>query len=320
MNHKRPKRLFKYLNFSDQLLQQLCAGKVHYSDPATFNDPLDCEPVVKADVANEGLKRILGQLVIRRAGKEIDLAMKKLRFRGDKALARRQALTESEVQAIVGDIEYQATNPDEGDPQEYIRAALTQAIQTELRRSYDLGVLCLSARYNSPLMWSHYGQQHRGVCVEYDVSTVATDEIRKVEYGESGEILASSISAWLLDDNTEARRTIEGACLLRKSKEWAYEREWRMLGPIGLGPSRIPPAAVIFGLRCSTTLRYSIVKILGGTGSSIKFWQMSATGARFELKRSRVDVDELMVSMPLRSVLLDFEVLPDESRSAEPSD
>jgi hypothetical protein len=52
------------------------------------------------------LKQILGQLVIRRAGKEIDLAMEKLRLRGDKAIARRQALTQSEVQAIIGDIEY----------------------------------------------------------------------------------------------------------------------------------------------------------------------------------------------------------------------
>jgi len=318
MNRKRPRRLFKYLNFSDRLLQQLCAGEVHYSDPATFNDPLDCEPVVKADVPNEELKQILGQLVFRRPGKEIDLAMKKLRLRGDKTLARRLALTESEVQAIIGDIEYQATDPDAGDPQEYIGAALTQATQTELRRSYDVGVLCLSERFCSPLMWSHYGQQHRGVCVEYDVSTVATDEIRKVEYGESREILASAIRAWLLDDNADARRTIEGACLLRKSKEWAYEREWRMLGRIGLGPSRIPLTAVIFGLRCPRTLQYSIVKILGGMGSSVKFWQMGATGARFELKRYRVDVDELMASIPLRSVLLDFEVLPDDPRPAEP--
>src|SRR5580658_2558112 len=98
MNRKRPKRLYKYLSFSDRLLQQLCAGEVHYSDPATFNDPLDCQPVVKADIPTEELKHVLGQLVVRRAGKEIDLAMNKLRLRGDKAVERRRALSQSEVQ------------------------------------------------------------------------------------------------------------------------------------------------------------------------------------------------------------------------------
>jgi hypothetical protein len=312
MNSRRPKRLFKYLSFSDRLLQQLCAGEVHYSDPATFNDPLDCQPVVKADIPTEELKHVLGQLVVRRAGKEIDLAMNKLRLRGDKAVERRRALSQSEVQAIIGDIEYQATYPEAGDSQEYIRSALAEAMQTELRRSHDVGVLCLSERFNSPLLWSHYGQQHRGVCVEYDVSNLAADDVHKVGYGESREILASVVRAWLVEDSVDARRAIEEACLLRKSKEWGYEREWRMLGPIGLGPSRVALTAIIFGLRCPRVLQYSIVKILGGADSRTDFWQMASIGARFELKRYRVEVDELMASMPLRSVLLDFKALPED--------
>jgi hypothetical protein len=317
MNRRRPTRLFKYLAFSERLLHQLCAGEVHYSDPATFNDPLDCQPVVKADIPDDDLKQILGQLVIRRAGKEIDLAITKLRLRGEKVIARRQALTQSEVQAIVGDIEYQATGPEAGDPQGYIRWALSHAIQTELRRAYDVGVLCLSEKFNSPIMWSHYGQQHRGVCVEYDISKLSTKDVHKVGYGESREVLASAIRAWLAADNPEARRAIERACLLRKSKEWAYEREWRMLGPIGPAASRVPVTAIIFGLRCPTALQYSIVKILDGTESDIKFWQMNSPGARFELKRHQIDIDELMASMPLRSVLLEFDVLPEDPRPAQ---
>jgi hypothetical protein len=107
--------------------------------------------VVKADIPTEELKHVLGQLVVRRVGKEIDLAMKKLRLRDDKAVERRRALSQSEVQAIIGDIEYQATYPEAGDSQEYIRSALAEAMQTELRRSHDVGVLCLSERFNSPV-------------------------------------------------------------------------------------------------------------------------------------------------------------------------
>jgi hypothetical protein len=309
VRRKRPRSLFRYLNFSDRLLQQLCAGEVHYSDPSTFNDPLDCRPIVKVDVLDTELKQVLAELVIRRAGREVDIAIKKLRLRGENVAVKRQALTESEVRAIIGDIEYQATNPEVSDSGTYIRFAVAQAIEVELRKAYDLGVLCLSERFDSPLMWSHYGQQHRGVCIEYDVSQVRSADIRRVEYGRSREVDASAIQSWLQVDDPAARLSIERACLLRKSKEWNYEREWRMLGPVGSRSSPIEVKAIIFGIRCPTALQYTIVKVLGGSTSAVKFWEMRSPGARFELRRERVDIEELMVAMPLRSVVLDFEDL-----------
>src|SRR5438445_13018125 len=90
-----------------------------------------------------------------------------------------------------------------------------------------------------------------------------------------------------------------------------------MLGPLGPSPSPVEVNSVIFGLRCPLVLQYSLVKILGGASSDIKFWRISSPGSRFELKRRKVNVDELMSTMPLRSVLLDFDVLEDEnSRTA----
>jgi len=41
MNKRNPWTMFKYLSFSDKLLEQLCYDKVYYADPASFNDPLD---------------------------------------------------------------------------------------------------------------------------------------------------------------------------------------------------------------------------------------------------------------------------------------
>ena len=94
MRKTKPKSLFKYLSFSDKLLEQLCYDRVYYADPANFNDPLDCRPVVMDDLPRAGLESLLAQLVVNRSAKEIDAAMKKVRLRGDKAAARRNALTE----------------------------------------------------------------------------------------------------------------------------------------------------------------------------------------------------------------------------------
>jgi hypothetical protein len=88
-----PQSLFKYTGFSERLLDLLCRGSIYYADPAVFNDPLDCQPVVVPDVPNSRLKQILAQLVFRRLEKEVEVAMKKLRLRSKSAVERRRALT-----------------------------------------------------------------------------------------------------------------------------------------------------------------------------------------------------------------------------------
>ena len=320
MGTAKPKALFKYLSFNDKLLEQLCYDRVYYADPAKFNDPLDCLPVVVADLPKTELGRLLAQMVVNRSAMEIDAAMKKVRLRGDKATARRKALTESEARLVLGEIDYDATNPEVEDPEAFVCHALSLAIERELRRTHETGVLCLCSKFNSPLMWSHYANQHRGVCVEYDVSDLKPEALRKVSYGKSREVLASQIRDWVLHDSLAARNPIDRACLLTKSREWAYEGEWRLLGQIGLEESPMRLKSVIFGMRCANVLKYTVVKALQGREHNVKFWEIAQPTVRFELKRSRVDVDNLMVGLPRQSspyVFDDIDAIDSETKEAK---
>jgi hypothetical protein len=300
-----PQQLYKYVGFTDRVLEQLYRGEIHFSDPATFNDPLDCQPIVEPDEPNQQLKQLLAELVVRRTEKEVDVATKMLKLRSDKAAERRQALSGSAVTAVLNDIEYLADAPDVEDPEAQIRNTLVDAIQTEIRKTYDKGVLCLCANWNSPLMWSHYAEQHRGLCIQYDTSTTPAGAIQEIDYEGTRIVRTSAIRRWLVTDDPEARIEIERACLLTKSREWEYESEFRMLDTAGLRASPLDVKGVIFGLRCSRARQYTLVKALEGSG--IEFFQIVCPGPRFELKRERVDLDELCASMPLRSALHDFE-------------
>lgn len=302
-----PQALFKYVGFSDRVLEQLYKGEIYFSDPSTFNDPLDCQPIVEPDEPLEQLKQLLAELVVRRTQKEVDAATKQLRLRGSKALERRKALSQSAAMAILGEIEYQATNPEIDDAHFHLQAAFADAIQTEIRKAYDKGVLCLSANWNSPLMWSHYGEQHKGLCIEYDTSRVPVGDINRIDYEGSRVVRTSAIRRWLENDDPDARIEIERACLLTKSREWGYESEFRMLDTAGLRASSLDVPAITFGLRCSRARKYTLVKALDG--SKINFFEVQCAGPRFDLNRTEVDTDELLNSMPLRSLLLDFEVL-----------
>ncbi|MCK9744194.1 DUF2971 domain-containing protein [Pseudomonas syringae] len=167
MMGKAPASLYKYLSFSDRMVEQLYHGKVFYADPGTFNDPLDCRPVVIAgDQSIESLKLLLKLMVIRRVEKESSAALKRLKLKGQKLDLHRARLGESEVQDAIRGIEYMATDPEITDQAGYYQRELLTLIQSEVKDTLATGVLCLSANATSPLMWSHYGQQHRGVCIE----------------------------------------------------------------------------------------------------------------------------------------------------------
>ncbi len=119
-----------------------------------------------------------------------------------------------------------------------------------------------------PLMWSHYAEQHRGLCIEYDVSNVPPGTVRSVAYDESRVIRSSIVRTWLLNDDPGARAEIERACLLTKSKEWQYESEFRILDAIGLRSSPADVMTITFGLRCSLERQYTLIKSLQETTGS----------------------------------------------------
>jgi hypothetical protein len=114
----------------------------------------------------------------------------------------------------------------------------------------ELGILSLANSNNNLLMWSHYAEDHKGMCLEFE---------RK-----DGEVLASSDSTqpiFYTDNhptlspksllNKAAALTSKKRILYAKSKHWEYEREWRHIVENGnlLHPWPAPLKAVYFGCK-----------------------------------------------------------------------
>lgn len=90
------------------------------------------------------------------------------------------------------------------------------------------GVLCLTESPDSLLMWAHYADSHNGFVLQFDerhdfFAPVTVDgqvfELTKVEYTNQRPVLSYS--------------TINSPSVYyRKSPEWSYEREWRIIRPL----------------------------------------------------------------------------------------
>lgn len=90
------------------------------------------------------------------------------------------------------------------------------------RRDLDKtsGVICMSEAWDSPLMWAHYADSHKGMVLGLDVP----DHVfSKVEYVEKRPTLASLG----FTNFSEMTPEVMARLIRLKAKGWEYEREHR---------------------------------------------------------------------------------------------
>ena len=296
-----PNRIYKYRDFSNRTLEMVVNDSLYYAHPSTFNDPLECHPLLETDLNETELEKILRNLVKERVRAKMSVAAKTMKLNGPKMRDYIERHSHWEADKSVAEVEYNATNPDydSGDAKNHL---FRHSIETELRQQYDRGVVSFAEQETCPLMWSHYGSQHRGICIGYSVPDAAKDELHKVRYGGSRLVKASQVSA-MLDESDIARAQVDEAVLLRKAENWSYEQEWRLIGRCGVHDSPLELEEIVFGMRCSNSTKYAVMRALEGRDKLVKFYEMRADTKTFDLEKEELCYDDqLFVEFPRRSL------------------
>lgn len=289
--------LYKYRAVTNQTFDALIADKIFFADPRSFNDPLEASPSLKVDISTKELKAAFISLAEKRVRDEMTSAAKIVKYRGPKTtehIARHAKRTAIE---LVENIEYNATNPayEISDP---LTTLLAEGIEDELLQRYNKGIVSLAERDTCPLMWSHYGDQHKGICIGYSIPADMTDNTHKAVYGGGRQIKASDVVA-MLSGNTSAQRKVDKAVLLTKATDWQYEREWRVIGERGLQNSRLEMREIVFGIRCPVAAKYMLVKTLSDRQRPVRFYEIRQQSANFHLKKFALDCDEMLHHFPV---------------------
>ena len=113
-----------------------------------------------------------------------------------------------------------------------IRATIHQQLRVLKDQFDDLrtttGVSCLSESNDSLLMWAHYANNHRGICIEYDlleINSALKFTPVPVIYSEK-----RTCFDFLNPQNMEYDvQQLLIRSLTSKSPEWRYEKEWRII-------------------------------------------------------------------------------------------
>lgn len=282
---------YKYRAFSSLPACMLLEDRVYFARAEKLNDPLDCQPSVLCDVPNNfRLWKVVQALFVRTEAARVYRELTTLGIPKDQA---RSHSIESARSAI--DVEYKcflgptATEEDE----DFQKKALIKELQNLLHRALGVGVFSLSATCTNPLMWSHYGDEHRGFCVGYNLDRESPPDLHKVCYGGERSVRASLIErAFVGDGDLSAANDLEHLILLRKGQAWSYEEEYRCFSEPGEADSPFQLAEVVFGRKCPDSTVHLLRTALASR-TDIQFFAIVADQDTFELNKRPMSGIEL---------------------------
>lgn len=91
-------------------------------------------------------------------------------------------------------------------------------------------VICLSGRKDIASLWAHYADNHRGICIEYDLVNTKNEIFKNlcfpIEYLEDYDLTKDVNYSF---NKKSFNLNLKIKPLLLKAKDWSYEEEWRII-------------------------------------------------------------------------------------------
>ena len=112
-------------------------------------------------------------------------------------------------------------------------------IEEELRNSINNAyrICCFTNSYDNVLMWSHYANKHKGICIEYELTkmdSLLISYLYPVVYSNErikAKLEHFNLNGEKLEINKEEILNLVFQSLIHKSSVWDYENEWRIIIP-----------------------------------------------------------------------------------------
>ena len=254
LKSKIPQKFYRYRSLLNEYeIENMMHKQIWLSRPTEFNDPYDS--MINIDT-EELLKECLEM------DKEIISVYEKL---DRKSKRKTQRFVEKE------------------------KKELQKKINIEWEKQRKLfGIACFSEIYDSLLMWSHYADYHKGICLEYDFKELLNKAMFcPVIYTGRFENISKCID---LKNDMVSNRVIE--LILSKAKDWSYENEWRMLDTLSESGKEngkllkgLKPLKILLGCRIEDNNERKIIKVANKLHIPVKKMRM-------DTKKFRVYVEE----------------------------
>lgn len=198
---KIPPFLYRFQS-TKRIKQVLQEKQIFIQTPAKMNDIFDFQPIFDYSISQDDAIKLINELDKRGFIKEVGLKEKII---NDILLMNATELVHK-MKAFCGDL--------------FIHLFEEQKLCTK--------ILCFIEHYDNQLLWAHYADEYKGVCVQYNFTTM--DNVSKL-----------SVRKVIYDDNTPSIKIYDRflkpmdylvslvKTVLIKNTDWKYENEWRLV-------------------------------------------------------------------------------------------
>ena len=239
MEYPKITHLYKYYSYNSNSLSVLINKKVWFSKPASLNDPFDLGIDFINNIDSNDFRYMI------------------------ETCKNQPCISSERKQELdkIGKIE--SISPDQVALSESWEEA-NNKLRNDLRNS---GVFCMSELNNNILMWSHYADCHKGFCVEF----IRNQNNLLGDLNVTNPVTYSCSFPSPSPFSDEGRNSFFDDLFLTKSKDWAYEKEWRLINEEGDIPLPFQGyiSAIIFGLKMSSRHKKTIRNIFAGNPNII---------------------------------------------------
>jgi hypothetical protein len=162
-----------------------------------------------------------------------------------------------------------------------------RGMHADIQKDIDqAGIVCFSKVRDDILMWAHYGDKHRRLCLEFDGSANCNffGYAQEVKYQDF-----TPVPFPLGGDGSQAMERV----ILTKSKHWAYEQEYRIFEPEMAGQKVEYPVelltGIIFGCMMGENDRQLVKQWATDGDCRVAFFEAQPKAAEFGLDIVRID-------------------------------
>jgi hypothetical protein len=252
---ERPSHLYKYRPINIRTLFSLYKSEIYFARYEEFNDPFD-SLIPKMVVPPERQQSII---------KSIELY-------------------EDNYSALLDRVRKEGFN-----------AVFLRDHEAQIKRLHEkTRVFTLSQRCDSPLMFAHYADGSKGICVEYLTECLPfVENLKGVDYPPVYPTWEYGVTSGNVEEDFDKLVKLH---YYTKSPDWAYEKEWRIVRNACDGDTGIHQypeqmlTAVVFGYKASVEAKRLVMELLRNRPSEIKFGEVVGIKEDFSL-----EIEELSI-------------------------
>jgi hypothetical protein len=172
-----------------------------------------------------------------------------------------------------------------------VKMALATTEIVKKKQWAEIGVACFTEESENILMWSHYADNHRGFCLEFDTNyypfkPFKTETVIKINYADSYPALSlNDIPQKILSQSISLPKILLGT----KSSHWCYEKEWRIFlkkGNKDCPYDKLALTGIYLGCKMKDEDKAKIASILGD--SPTRMYQMKRSNSEFIVTKEEI--------------------------------